>query len=48
MWMDGDLEDDELTDAEVEDLGKRVRAAVWAKINAREGVHTFPQHMTVQ
>lgn len=47
-WMAGEIEDDELTAAEVRDLQDRVNAAIVRKTLQREGAHTFPQHMTVQ
>lgn len=46
-WFDGDLLD-ELTDAEILWLEKRVFKAVAAKMLARPDVHTFGQHKTPQ
>ena len=47
-WFDGEVEDDELTDAEVDWLEKQVFKAVAAKMLARPGVTTFGQHPTLQ
>lgn len=47
-WFDGDLDDDDLTDQEIEDLRARVLNAVARKTLARDGVHIFPEHKTVQ
>ena len=47
-WYCGELEDDELTDAEIEELRIRVNTAVMEKILARKNSHTFPAHKTVQ
>jgi len=47
-WFDGDLEDDELTAAEVRELERRVMDAVARKVLERSDVHTFPEHRSVQ
>jgi len=47
-WFDGDIEDDELTPAEVKELERRVFSAIVQKTLANPGVHTFPDHGTVQ
>lgn len=47
-WYNGDIEDDDLTDAEIRELEKRVHSAVAQKILIRADVHTFPEHKTVQ
>ena len=47
-WYNGDLEDDDLSDSEVKELERLVFAAVMETITARDGVHTFPAHRTVQ
>jgi hypothetical protein len=48
QWMLGELEDDELTEAEIKELETRVHAAVAKKILVRPNVHTFPEHKTLQ
>ena len=47
-WFDGDIEDDELTQAEILDLHERVMEAVSRKVLARPDVHTFPEHRSLQ
>lgn len=47
-WFNGDLEDEDLTREDVRQLDDRVMAAVARKILERQGVHTFPQHKTMQ
>lgn len=47
-WEAGDLDDDELTDEEILELERRVLAAIATKTLVREGVHTFPEHKTIQ
>lgn len=47
-WMNGDLEDEDLTREDVRQLNERVMAAVARKILERQGVHSFPQHKTLQ
>lgn len=48
QWFDGELDDDELTDNEIAELEERVNAAVVARVLCRPGVHTFPDHPTLQ
>ena len=47
-WYNGEIEYDELTAADIRELERRVFAAITRKVTAREGVHTFPEHQTVQ
>lgn len=47
-WYNGDLEDDELTKADVRELERRVFKAIAKKMLEREDVHTFATHRTVQ
>ncbi len=47
-WYNGDIEDDELTEAEVRDLEKRVFKAITRKTLERDDVHTFATHRTLQ
>lgn len=47
-WYNGTLSDDDLTTADIEELQKRVFDAISKKVLAREGVHTFAQHKTMQ
>ncbi len=47
-WMNGDIDDDDLTKAEVIDLARRVNDAIVRKTLVRQGVHTFPDHRTLQ
>jgi hypothetical protein len=47
-WFKGELEDDELTDNEVLALEERVFDAVARKVLSTPGVHTFPEHGTLQ
>lgn len=47
-WFAGELDDSDLTDDEVRWLDQAVLTAVAQKILAREGVHMFPEHRTLQ
>lgn len=47
-WMNGDVEDEDLSIADVRLLEERVMAAVAAKMLQTPGVTTFAQHMTIQ
>lgn len=47
-WFSGELDDDDLTQAEIADLQERVYNAITKKILERDGTHTFPQHGTMQ
>lgn len=47
-WFNGDIGDDELTSQEIRDLEILVNEAVTDKILARAGVHSFPEHKTLQ
>ena len=47
-WFDGEISDDDLTEAEVLDLQERVFSAVTQKILERPGVHSFAEHKTLQ
>lgn len=47
-WYNGDLEDEDLTAADMRELERRVFKAVSRKILVRDDVHTFPEHRTVQ
>ena len=46
--MNGDVEDEDLSVADVRLLEERVMAAVAAKMLQTPGVTTFAQHMTIQ
>lgn len=48
QWFDGELDDEELTDSEIAELEQRVNAAVVSRMLSRPGVHTFPDHPTLQ
>jgi hypothetical protein len=47
-WMDGDLDDDQLTEIEVAWLESEVSAAVSRIVLQRLESHTFPEHKTLQ
>lgn len=48
QWMAGELEDWELTDADLIELEQRVNGAIARKMLAVPGVHIFPEHPTLQ
>lgn len=48
QWFHGHIDDDDLTDGEVHELQQLVYEAVTSKILARPGVHSFPDHKTLQ
>jgi hypothetical protein len=47
-WFDGALDDSQLTKKDIKDLEKRIFNAISSKTLARDDVHTFAQHNTVQ
>lgn len=47
-WFNGDLEDEDLTREDVRVLDERVMIAIARKTLERQGVHSFPQHKTIQ
>lgn len=48
QWYNGELEDKDLSVKDVVVLEKRVFAAISAMVLARDDVHTFTEHRTIQ
>lgn len=47
-WYNGDLEDSDLSAKDLRELERRVFKAIAKKMLAREDVHTFAEHRTLQ
>lgn len=48
LWLAGEIDDTDLSDEEVRELERRVFGAVADKMLARQDVHTFADHETMQ
>lgn len=47
-WYNGELEDDDLSKADIRELERRAFKAIAKKMLERDDVHTFATHRTVQ
>lgn len=47
-WYNGELDDEDLSKADIRELEKRVFKAIARKMLERDDVHTFATHRTVQ